>query len=333
MSRGSPGPSSRRTTVAERTSSRSCSTSPASAREGDLFDKIMGGGHWSRPVAQRARRLRLHLQQLLRGRRDLSVRLFARRLYGAQRRRPDRICRPDRQARSRSFHELWNGYKLATRTARTTRVRNFEKRKKARDQVHRRVGHGRIARHSGGTSTVRFSRSSTNSTTPASARMSSNAFHALALDEKRKNFLPTLWQQDAGRERPTDRCSSRSGSRACIPMSAAAIGSTACPTFTLAWMASEVDRRYLASTSTTQDRGATCATIGALGAASRIPPKGTNGKRSAKRDANAVRGRKQAQVPSRAFIQASRNASRARARSGAGCPMPARRSRASTVAT
>jgi Uncharacterized alpha/beta hydrolase domain (DUF2235) len=54
--------------------------------EGDIASKIKGGSVWA--FAQCARCLCIHLQQLLRGRRDLPVRLFARRLHGAQRRRP-----------------------------------------------------------------------------------------------------------------------------------------------------------------------------------------------------------------------------------------------------
>ena len=80
------------------------------------------------------------------------------------------------------------------RRARDLRVRH----QNVADQMHRRVGHRRSGRHSGGLREVRFRLQAVLriSDTGLGAHVE-HAFHALALDERRKNFVPTLWTQTA----------------------------------------------------------------------------------------------------------------------------------------
>ena len=157
----------------------------------------------ARPVAEPARRLHVHLQQLSRGRRDLPVRLLARRLHGAQHRRPDRLRGAARQAGSRSLPGAVERLQGARQEPRPAEELPEPPRQRAASNASA-SGTRSVRSASRRTSpcSIPSSASTTDSSTPTLGAHVEHAFHALALDERRKNFVPTLWTQKPGVEKP-----------------------------------------------------------------------------------------------------------------------------------
>ena len=200
---------------------------------GGVLDRIARRGVRQGAQRQRARRLPLPLPILSPGRQHLRVRLFARRLHRPQpvrlpeRQRPvDRGCVQRGQPGVRL--ELLPHAAQGALSGRSRAAAAHHARRRAAHQVSRRVRHGRRARHPQGLHEPARAGAPSSSTTRTSAASSTTA-------AMRWPSTSSAWssRRRCGPSRATASIapSSRPGSRARTPTSAAAATTAACRTW------------------------------------------------------------------------------------------------------